>query len=219
MAVEYIKQVIQQHSPMIPITIDRDDNYNNSNIIGEFASSTAIREAVDLGENFDFSKYIPSCVQGDLKSGILKEYKEFIHAYVSTISAEYLSDIEGVSEGIENRIISSAPLQTYDDMVAAIKTRRYTLTKIQRILLAAVLGITKDLVSTAKNVAPYVRILAINKDRLDLLTHLSRTKVYTPPNLTSKQQQMYGIDVKASNLYAALSKEKGNRDHSPLQKI
>lgn len=219
LAVEYIKQLILQKSSMQPLTVERQDNYNSNELLGNYASSTAIREAIDSGDDLDLSMYIPNYVKEDLRKGVVEEYKKFIHTFLSTTNAEYFSAIEGVSEGLENRIEANAHLPNYDEMITAVKTRRYTLAKLQRILLAGVLSITKAKLVLAKETSPYARVLAIKKDRLDLLTYLSQTKVNTPPSLTNKQKLLYAIDTKASNLYSALTKQKGNRDLLPLQKV
>lgn len=44
-----------------------------------------------------------------------------------------------------------------------IKTKRYTNTRIQRILLYALLGITKEDMKSSFKVQPYIRVLGMNK--------------------------------------------------------
>lgn len=221
LGVEYLKQIKLLNSKIKPITILRENNYSSKIFDGEYASSSAIRS--NIAHNYDsnlLSKYLPKYVLDDLSAPIYEKYHQFVYSFMNTVTAQYLNGIEGISEGLENRIIANINKGNYDSMIEAIKTKRYTLVKLQRVLLYALLGITKEQLVKAKSIKPYAKVLAVNKNRLDLLTHLARANVSTPGKLNVDQQNIINVDIKASNLYSSLKNEIGNKDLSfPLQKV
>ena len=105
-------------------------------------------------------------------------------------------------------------------MLFGTKSKRYTLLKIKRLVLNSVLGITKPVMKKAKKAKPYFKVLAINKDRLDILSDFSRCNISETKNLNDTQKEIYEIDKKATNLYFALCQKQGNLDTSlPMQKV
>ncbi len=217
LAVEYLKQIKNLGLDMQPVTIKRGDNYNATSVEGDFASATALRHALCTGDAQNLEKYLPPYVVSDLIPSAREKYQQFVYSFMNTATPKYLSAIEGVTEGIENRILANVSRGSYAAMISAIKTKRYTLVKLQRILLCAILGITKETVAAAKETKPYPRVLAVRKDRMDLLSHIAREGVGT---LTAPQKELAEIDVRASNIYSSLHGMYGNRDlTTPLQKI
>lgn len=220
LAVEYIKQIKILGSAIKPVTLKRADNYGDMEIAGEFTSSTALRHAVTEGKTERLEKYMPPYVIEDLAPFSHEKYQQFVYSFLNTTSAGQLSKIEGVTEGLENRIMANVMKGSYAAMISAIKTKRYTLVKLQRVLLSAVLGITKEIVQSAKQARPYPRVLAVKKDRLDLLSHIARSEINLSGSPNAAQQQIIDIDIKASNIFSSLHGQRGNRDlTNPLQKI
>jgi hypothetical protein len=78
---------------------------------------------------------------------------------------EYIHKLHEVSEGLENRIFAAAQNCTSrESLIAQIKTKRYTYTRISRILLYALLGVTRDAVRR-HNAAPVccIRVLGVRE--------------------------------------------------------
>ncbi|MEG1527796.1 MAG: nucleotidyltransferase family protein [Clostridia bacterium] len=223
LAIEFIRQIKMQNSKMTPITIEREDNYNENNLRFNYPSATAIRHLFETNQLDTIGKFIPDYVYEDYKKQIRSDYEQLIYAYLNTLNADSLksiSRIEGVTEGLENRILANCAKGNYSLMVEAIKTKRYTLTKLQRIFLAILLGKTKNLLTRAKKIRPYTRVLAINKDKLNLLSYLAKCKISLVPDISKEQNCLYELDLKASNIYASLAQEVGNKDLTMgLQKV
>ncbi len=89
-----------------------------------------------------------------------------LHYKLRTTSIEELKEIAEVTEGLENRILHSIDsCYSFEEMMDFIKTKRYTRTKIQRILLHILLDIKESEVSYFLNLPkmPYVRVLAFRR--------------------------------------------------------
>ena len=84
-----------------------------------------------------------------------------------------LASLPDVSEGLENVLYEKARSCTdYPAFLAAVKTKRYTLARLRRIAMHALLGVDKAFV--ARHPAPrYLRVLGVRRDALALLSALS----------------------------------------------
>ena len=92
-----------------------------------------------------------------------------------------------------------------------VKTKRYTQTRIQRILLFALLGITKKDVQSAKRVIPYARVLGFNEKGKMLLSGIAQNnpkmpvitslKKFMDTNTNKTYKRMLEIDKFATDVY------------------
>ena len=106
---------------------------------------------------------------------------------MSLLSAEQLAATEGVTEGLENRIFKADKSNGYDAMLEQIKTKRYTRMKLQRIILNAVLSVTKDKAVQSKNAQPKIKALAVHESAVTLLRNLDEET----DELTRKADRLY----------------------------
>ena len=97
------------------------------------------------------------------------------------------------------------------DFIQMVKTKRYTQTRIQRILLFALLGITKKDVQSAKRVVPYARVLGFNEKGRLLLSGIAQNnpkmevitslKKFEDSNTNKTYKRMLDIDIFATDIY------------------
>ena len=131
-------------------------------ILDGIASASKIRELIVNGEPYKSltpMEITDPCQLKSIESAILYRLK--------TITPEELRYIADVSEGIEYRICEAAKqYNSLTEIYNAVKTKRYTMARIRRIVLSAFLGITAEMQSTP---VPYLRILGIRKGLEDLL--------------------------------------------------
>jgi hypothetical protein len=80
-----------------------------------------------------------------------------------------------------------------------VKTKRYTYARISRILLYALLGITRDMIETA-NTAPVSHIRVLGAKNVDVLSKLA--SVSKVPLVTTAAPPYPDIDIAASNIWA-----------------
>ena len=125
-------------------------------------------------------------------------------------STDELANIADVTEGIENLLKKAATEgMQLDDVIEVLKTKRYTRTRIQRILLHTLLNVTKDDVENYKYNPQYIRVLGFNKTGEKVLSQIhnnsnlpvvtSVSKFLKNANPTSKK--MLEKDIMATNIY------------------
>lgn len=185
LAIEYLKAIKNIHSKITPITIKRENNYN-STTPKQYASSSAIRSDMDLGNKYSFDY-----VMQDVDNNIETKYCQLVPSFLSVASREQLEQTEGVTEGLHNRIFNADKTQGYGKMFTDIKTKRYTQLKLQRVFFNQIVGITKEIVKQSKKQIPAIKVLAVNANSVNLLEGLA--------NETDE------ITQRADRLYAAIS--------------
>ena len=184
LAIEYLKALKIQKSKLEPIMIKRKKVYYNDNkIVDDFASATAIRKLLQDGEYANLRKVIPRSSytiigqesrKGGMVLSLAKYEKEIIYA-LRKMTVEEIADLPDVSEGLQFEIKNAAnEANNLKDLISNIKSKRYTQTRIQRILLYALLGIDKKLMENSRKVVPYVRVLGFTQKGKSLLSEISR---------------------------------------------
>jgi len=139
---------------------------------------------------FDFTK---------LETAILVKLRCF--------TIENFRNLPDVSEGMENRLYSAAQNATsLEEFIELVKTRRYTHSRIRRICLCALLGITK---SDLNLPVPYVRVIGHNEKGREIL-RIARESAVLPvimkysdvKSLDENVQYVFEIESKATDLFA-----------------
>ena len=209
LAIEYLKAIYKTRSPMQPVAIKRvGQNYHSEDISTEFSSATAIRLAIQNGNlPKAFASMPDECsgyISAQLGRGLLPVFpsafdKELIYR-LRLGGTAYISTLHEVSEGLENRIYEAAKTSsTRQELIEKIKTKRYTYTRISRILLYALFGITRSMVEKHnKKVPQYLHVLSVANS--SVLSALSKT-CYAPL-ITGKSDYYTRLDLAASDLYA-----------------
>ena len=196
LALEYIKHLINLKSKIKPIAIKRmGATYHQKNIKGKISSATSIRNEIlnnlsspktDLFMlNDKIKSTIPQSVfpvlEKELREGrgpiTLDSYRQYILATLRRMPLEDISRVQGVTEGLENRI-KKASLKSYtvEQLINSIKTRRYTRTKIQRIILHLMMNLSKKDVKTFNRCGPlYARVLGFSKKGKTLLRTIKKS--------------------------------------------
>lgn len=183
LAIEYLKALKKLKSNMNPVGIQRKKvYYNDERIIDEFASSTAIRKLVAKDQFNEIRKVMPPraymLMLDEIKRGnyvidLVKFEKEILYS-LRKMTVEEIGDLQDVTEGLEHSIKKAAnSCNNLMDLINMIKTKRYTQTRIQRILLYALLGVTKKDIEESKKIIPYVRVLGLNVKGKELISDVA----------------------------------------------
>ncbi len=183
---------------------------------GSYSSASHIRELLgenELEEVKSFVPYTPSFPELD------REFLETLTlANLRKMSPEDLAEISGVSEGLENRILSAANAPTFESFLKDCATKRYPVSRIRRIAGCALLGITKEL---AKKEPEYLRVLGMSEAGQQYLKE--KKESFTLPLVVktadAPHSELLEKDILATNLWAlATHNKKGMADfyHSPI---
>ena len=221
LGIEYLKSLKKLKSNIKPIAIKRKNaGYNDLEITNNFASATAIRKKIIDNTPAGLSKLMPPNSYRVLYNSIQKgHYVKDIKAFEKEIiyilrkmTLKEIANLPDVSEGLEHSIKNAAnSCNTIEEFMNIIKTKRYTNTRIQRILLYALLGITKDDMKASFKAQPYIRVLGMNKKGKDLISVISRSnpnlniitsvKKYIDLNPNKNLLNMLNIDINGTNTY------------------
>ena len=121
------------------------------------------------------------------------------------MTKEEISKIADVNEGLENSIkLASTSCKTIDEIVDKVSTKRYTKTRISRILTYILLYITKSEMEQSKNANQYIRVLGINKKCEGILKTINNDKLITSLKKfeeNNRENQLLNIDKKATEIY------------------
>lgn len=142
----------------------------------EYIMQTSLKpiavKRIGKGHDSDDTEYSSSEIRKTLdknKTASLYNLERAILYKLRTMTAEDFREIDDVSEGLENRIAEAVKTaDSLDSLYSSIKTKRYTHSRIRRIILRAFLGIKKE----AHNEPLYIRILAFNENGRELLSEM-----------------------------------------------
>ena len=240
LGIEYLKQIIQTGNNIIPITIKRvGSEYNSLIASNNIASATAIRDMLlnkqSVKHLMPISSY--SILKNELGSGrfvlSLAQFEKEIIYKLRMMSIEQIANLPDVSEGLEYKIKEAAnTCNDLENLMFMIKSKRYTLTRINRILLYALLDITKLDYTNSQKVIPYTRVLGVSNNGKNLLSELSRNKKINV--ITSVKQFMENSknnsnmkilksilqkDILATNIYTLEYKTASNANLDYTQKL
>lgn len=214
LAIEYLKALKTTNSKIKPIAVKRKNTmHNDENINENYASGTYIRKLF-IENNFDeISKVVPKYTyerllelknQGTYVSSI-NDFSDIVIYKIRTMTKEEISQIADVNEGLENIIkLASTTCKTIDEIVEKVSTKRYTKTRISRILTYILLDITKSEIEQSKNANPYIRVLGINKKFEGILKTINNDKLITSLKKFEEnngENQLLNIDKKATEIY------------------
>ena len=157
LAIEYLKALIRTKSKIEPIFTTRSNSdYNSADLNGKDSSATAIRTKLLSKQKIRaIKKLVPSFTYKLLKDDIdefglpdLNLYNDLCSYVVKTSLASDYKNVYDVSEGIENRFLESAKkFKDFNELLLDVKTKRYTYTRLKRIVLRLLLKIDKNIVS------------------------------------------------------------------------
>lgn len=221
LGIEYLKALKKHKSNIMPISIARYESaYNDSSYSGNIASATAIRNIIK-NNGFDiirrllppssYSILIRNIKQGHIIPDISVFEKQIIYN-LRLMETSEIAMLPDVTEGLEFAIKKAAnSCNNLTDLLNNIKSKRYTSTRIQRILLYALLGITKKDIDISKKTTPYIRVLGLNhrgkfliseiakaNPKLEIITSVKR---FLDNNPNKNLKLMLDKDIFATNVY------------------
>ena len=216
LAFEYIKAIIETKSTVRVRNIPRRGAAHDGGPIGEIASASYIRAHAGLE---DTDRYMPYPAHDMI------DRKKFENAVLFSIyckSEKELVQYAYMSEGLNNRFYNAARnAQTLDELITAVKSRRYTHARIRRAAMCAFAGIPAGLYKTP---VPYLKVLAFNSRGREILNDISANGslplITRPKTAADISPEHFGVECRSADLYDFCSKARrgGGREYvtSPI---
>ena len=181
LGVEYLLALHRLYAHITPQTVARtgvghDQAETDGNVCSASQLRRLLRQAPTEAERFMPRTTVELLAQA-AREGRFPLWTEALEtAIISRLrmgDAAYFARVAGVSEGLENRMVEAIRTgQTLEQIAAAVKSKRYPLSRIRRILLCAAIGITGA--DTAAEPA-YIRVLGMRDTGADVLRRLRTT--------------------------------------------
>ena len=177
LAVEYCKAILSRNSPMAPLPIFRGGSYHEESPDSENPSATSIRKL--MLRSGDFKSLVPDPVQDIISAAPLHTLEAGERAILARLRTMSDSEFEALpygSEGLWRKFMHACRSEaTLEGIIATTKSKRYTRTRIYRMIMCAFLGMTEtDLASPA----PYTRVLAFNDRGRTVLKEARKTGTF-----------------------------------------
>ena len=200
LGVEYIKAInkLGLNMEINPIT-RKGVEHDSEEAKGDFCSASAIREMLDKNESFkDFlpeesRKILEEEIKNQKAPANYKRLEAAILYKLRSMSIDDFKALPDVSEGLEYRLGDAVKTAfSLDEILEKVKTKRYTHSRIRRIIVCAFLGISKEEASAP---VPFIRVLGFNEKGAKILKKAKETA--TLPIVTkSSEINAIGEDAK-----------------------
>ena len=200
----YVKEVIDHDYPIDLHCIKRTNDFH-SLTIESISSASAIRHAlknkVDITDQFcnyeDYQEFY-----------FFDDYFPYLRYKLLTTTTSELKKLHLVDEGIENllkeKILES---NNMEELVTKLTSKRYTRSRIQRMLIHILMNNTKEDMFLAMSL-DYIRVLKMNKEGQSYLNKIKKTcESHLMTNFSSHRHPALEIEFKATKLLSCLSKK------------
>ncbi len=203
LGVEYCKAIIAQNSRMLPMPILREGDYHDGQADPDNPSATAVRHLMVSGENWH--EYVPDAVQECFRGAELHTLQAGQRAILARLRTMTDGEFEALpygSEGLWRKLMHSARKEaTLEEILTTVKSKRYTRSRLDRMVLCAFLGLDREMMQTS---APYVRVLALNDKGREILKQARQYGEF--PNIGEKVGHPYEeIENRVGSLYGLFS--------------
>lgn len=203
LATEYCKAILSQSSTMEPMVIHRQGSYHDRTADAENPSATAVREL--MLQSGAWLDYVPEGVRNCFREAPLHTMaagERAVLARLRTMTEEEFEALPYSSEGLWRKLMHACREHaTLEEILSATKSKRYTRTRLDRMVLCAFLGITREILDAP---APYARVLALNDRGREILKKARQVGHF--PNIGETQDLPYQqLEDRCSSLYGLFS--------------
>ncbi len=211
LGIEYLKALLRLKSNITPMTIERvGSDYNSAELSGKMSSATSIRRTI-YDNPWDIARELLVTTLPQWTTDILghqfeagkgpifpENYELPVISALRKMSLEDIKLLPYMEDGLEYRIrLASDKAGSYHELLDMIGTRRYTNTRIQRILFSMLIGLTKDKFDYFNSIGgpAYIRILGLSRTGRKLLASVRKSAALPLITKTAdhKSSQLPGV--------------------------
>ncbi len=217
LGLEYTKAILSTKSKIKIYPMLREGDHNDKTLKKGITSASSIREFLKMGKAKKLKGNLPNFVFSDLTAYPFA-FENICMANLITTTADKLKNVLDCTEGLENRIKAFVKDNlSLDGLIDKVCTKRYTKSRIQRIILASLLNIDKYLVFDSLDSNLYAKVLAVSSKTKDIIPTVCESA--SVPILTRKSDEgllkkiakdCFEKDILANDLYSLIIGKKIN---------
>lgn len=214
LGIEYLKALSLCGSNISPAVIRRTGAGHDSSISENgITSAKNIRQMIYSGDK-SFVKYIPDYARKIYQTasdqppqnGRMKKLENALLYRLRTMSKQEMAVLPEIAEGLENRLYNAARIYTdRESIINAVKSKRYTYARINRILTYTLLGFTA---AELPEKPAYIRILGFNERGREILRAAKKNAtlpiITRSSSLSEKDsgRKMFDVESLCDDIYA-----------------
>ncbi len=205
LAIEYCKAILAQNSSLTPLPIHRLGGYHDLLPDTENPSASAVRNLMNHSQAWQ--AYVPEEAVGLLEIAPLHSFKNNEKAILYRLRTMTDAEFEALpysSEGLWRKLMHACrEKNSLEEIITATKSKRYTRTRIDRMILCAYLGLTA---AELAEPAPYCRVLAFNDRGREILAQVRDSGYFV--NIGTDTRHLYQqLEQRCTALYGLFAEE------------
>jgi len=217
LGIEYIKAIEFYALQMRPMTVVRTGGDHD----GDSGYSASFLRKELLSGSIPFEQMPGTAVAACTEESVAgRGPVSIIDAEIAILSRlralKDYADIQGFSEGLERRFeLFSKTEPSVESILSKVKSKRYAMARLRRLLMCAVLGISRDYTSTPP---PYIRVLAMNEKGMALLRSARKkaklpiiTKPASVHQMAQDAKKLFDLEAAATDFYVLAYKNESER--------
>ena len=214
LGIEYMRAIAAQGADWDVFTVRRQGAMHDEIVPKDaFASASLLREMVRKDNLCLVNAYMPkeaadilltACQSGETTTQA-SHLECALLAHLRRLSVKEYSHLPWLSEGLENRLYRESRTATdYSSLLNAVKTRRYPMARLRRVLWASLIGLTS---ADTIGLPPYIRVLGMNERGREILAAASPalpvvTRVSQIEKLDERAKHIFSLECTATDLHA-----------------
>lgn len=214
LGLEYIRAARQQGADFNFFTLKRQGALHTDKAPKQgYASATLLRDMVRQGNAAGAAPYMPVYAHATLQAAAeageitadIARLEAALLARLRRMTPEDFATLPWLSEGLENRLYKASRTATsYEALLTQVKTRRYPMARLRRILWAALLEMTA---ADTNGLPPYIRVLGMNARGREILSAAAPTlplltRTAQVSALDARSQRLFALECAATDLHA-----------------
>ena len=204
LAMEYLKAIKVINPKIEACSIKREKTGYYDDEKDNFSSATYIRKILlDCNEKKEdklnkIKNLVPEFSYKILEEnfGVFSCLSDFYDLIKYNIIKNYskLKNIQDLEVGLENRLYKySLENLSFEDFFNEVLTKRITISRLQRILLHSLFGLTKTITEKIKNKVPFVKILGFSERGQEYLNYLKKAENYNERKILTSNRNLKEI--------------------------
>lgn len=205
LAVEYCKAILSQNASLDIFPIHREGSYHALTVDSDNPSATAVRNLMLIAHNW--KSCVPQAARPVLEREALHSTAAGEKAMLAKLRTMTDAEFEALpygSEGLWRKLMHACRREnTLEDILSATKSKRYTRSRLDRMVMCAFLGITAE--DMAMEI-PYIRVLAFNSRGRAVLKEAKKTGLYLNAG-ESYDHPCWQLEKRCGDLYGLFCTE------------